>query len=64
MRRRITAALKRVGVRRPGITPLSLLVTAGKQALAKQAPLATVQNMMRHEDSKTGYQQRNGESFH
>ncbi len=53
MRRRITTALQRVGVRRPGITPLSLRLTAGKQALAKQAPLAAVQEMMRHEDIKT-----------
>lgn len=53
MRRRITDALQRVGVRRPGITPLSLRLTAGKQALAKQAPLAAVREMMRHEDIKT-----------
>ncbi|MGC4098044.1 MAG: tyrosine-type recombinase/integrase [Nitrospira sp.] len=53
MRRRITAALQRVGVRRPGITPLSLRLTAGKQALAKQAPLRAVKEMMRHEDIKT-----------
>jgi len=50
MRRWITEALERVGVRCPGSTPLSLRLTADKQALAKRAPLAAVQEVMRHED--------------
>jgi integrase len=53
MRRRIANALKRAQITRPGITPLSLRHTAGKQALAKNAPLPAVQEMMRHEDIKT-----------
>jgi site-specific recombinase XerD len=53
MRRRITAAYQRAGIHRSGITPLSLRQTAGKQALAKRAPLSAVQAMMRHENIKT-----------
>lgn len=53
MRRRITAAYQRAGIDRNGITPLSLRQTAGKQALAKRAPLSAVQAMMRHESIKT-----------
>lgn len=53
MRRRITNALKRAHITRAGITPLSLRHTAGKQALAKKAPLPAVQEMMRHESIKT-----------
>lgn len=53
MRRRITAAYQRAGIDRNGITPLSLRQTAGKQALAKRAPLSAVQTMMRHESIKT-----------
>ena len=53
MRRRITNALKRAHITRVGITPLSLRHTAGKQALAKKAPLPAVQEMMRHESIKT-----------
>lgn len=53
LRRRIGAALKRAKIARAGITPLSLRHTAGKQALAKQAPLSAVQEMMRHESITT-----------
>lgn len=53
MRRRITAALRRAGINRPGITPLSLRHTAGKQALAKKAPPVAVQEMLRHEQLRT-----------
>lgn len=53
MRRRITAAYQHAGIHRNGITPLSLRQTAGKQALAKRAPLSAVQAMMRHESIKT-----------
>ena len=53
MRRRISAALRRAGLKRPGITPLSLRHTAGKQALVKRAPLRAVQSMLRHEDIRT-----------
>lgn len=53
MRRRITAALRRAGIKRPGITPLSLRQTAGKQALAKKAPPVAVQEMLRHEHLRT-----------
>ena len=53
MRRRIANALKRAQITRAGITPLSLRHTAGKQALAKRAPLTAVQDMMRHESITT-----------
>lgn len=53
MRRRITAALRRAGIKRPGITPLALRHTAGKQALAKRAPIKAIQAMLRHEDIRT-----------
>ena len=52
MRRWITEALERVGGRCPGSTPLSLRLTADKQALAKQASLAAVQEVMRYENIK------------
>lgn len=53
MRRRITMAYQRAGIHREGITPLSLRQTAGKQALAKRAPLSAVQAMLRHESIQT-----------
>lgn len=53
MRRRITTAYQRAGIHREGITPLSLRQTAGKQALAKRAPLSAVQAMLRHESIQT-----------
>jgi hypothetical protein len=52
MRRWMTEALERVGVRCPGSIPLSLWLTVDKQALAKQAPLAAVQEVMWHEKIK------------
>ena len=53
MGRLITDALRRAGIKRLGITPLSLRHTAGQEAYRRQASPVAIQAMLRHEDLRT-----------
>lgn len=53
MRRLITDALRCAGIKRPGITPLSLRHTAGKEAHRQKSKPEAIQAMLRHEDIRT-----------
>lgn len=53
IRRRVVTALRRAGLKRTNMAGLSLRQTAAMQALRNQAPLETVQRLLRHQSIRT-----------